>query len=76
MAKKDVTRLAVEHAADVVERVIQTIEGLIPYGPDKVLYTPEELRRQIRKMSGPPLLELMDQLGDPEMVLEAKRAKT
>ena len=70
--ERDITGRAVQQSAKVVARVMERVTQKVPLGPGQVRMTPEELKGEIAKMRGEPLLRMAEMLGSEEM-LEAMR---
>ena len=54
---------------DITGRAVQQ---KVPLGPGNVKMTPDELKREVAKMRGEPLLRMAEMLGNDE-VLDALR---
>ena len=72
--EKDITGRAVEKSARIVHHVMERIQQKVPLGPDQVKMTPDELKREVVRMRGEPLLQMAQMLGNEE-VLSALRNK-
>ena len=72
--EKDITGRAVEKSARIVQHVMERIQQKVPLGPDQVKMTPDELKREVARMRGEPLLQMAQMLGNEE-VLSALRNK-
>ena len=72
--ERDITGRAVQQSAKVVARVMARVTAKVPLGPGQVKMTPEELKREVAKMRGEPLLRMAELLGNEE-VLDALRNK-
>ena len=72
--EKDITGRAVEKSARIVQHVMERIQQKVPLGPDQVNMTPDELKREVARMRGAPLLQMAQMLGNEE-VLSALRNK-
>ena len=70
--ERDITGRAVQQRAKVVARVMERVQQKVPLGPGQVRMTPEELKREVAKMRGEPLLRMAELLGNEE-VLDALR---
>ena len=55
-------------------RVLSRINQKVPLGPSQVKMTPEEMKREVVRMRGEPLLRMAELLGNEE-VLNAMRNK-
>ena len=70
--ERDITGRAVQTSARIVARVLSRINQKVPLGPSQVRMTPEEMKREVVKMRGEPLLRMAELLGNEE-VLKAMR---
>ena len=70
--ERDITGRAVQQSAKIVARVMERVTQKIPLGPSQVRMTPEEMRKEVMKMRGEPLLQMTQMLGNEE-VLSAMR---
>tara|TARA_R100000808_G_scaffold6830_1_gene20062 strand:- start:16403 stop:16627 length:225 start_codon:yes stop_codon:yes gene_type:complete len=70
--ERDITGRAVQQSAKIVARVLERVTTKVPLGPSQVKMTPEEMRREVSKMRGEPLLRMAEMLGNEE-VLRAMR---
>ena len=70
--ERDITGRAVQQSARIVQNVIERINQKVPLGPDQVKMTPEELRREVSKMRGEPLLKMAELLGNDEVLSALK----
>jgi hypothetical protein len=70
--EKDITGRAVEQSAKIVARVMERVTQKVPLGPAQVKMTPEEMRREVAKMRGEPLLRMAEMLGNEEMLRAMK----
>ena len=70
--EKDITRRAVEQSAKIVARVMERVTQKVPLGPAQVKMTPEEMRKEVAKMRGEPLLKMAEMLGNDEMLRAMK----
>ena len=70
--ERDITGRAVQQSAKIVQRVMNRVQQKVPLGPGNVKMTPEEMKREVAKMRGEPLLRLAEMLGNEE-VLDALR---
>ena len=70
--ERDITGRAVQQSAKIVQRVMNRIQQKVPLGPSQVKMTPDELRREVSRMRGEPLRQMVDLLGSTE-VLDAIR---
>ena len=76
MPTKDRTRRSVEGAAERALHVIAKFKDIVPLGPDRVKMSPSELKRNLKDAEGAQLLQMMQQLGGPEAILEIMRGNT
>jgi len=72
--ERDITGRAVQQSAKVVARVMERVQQKVPLGPGQVKMTPEELKREVAKMRGEPLLRMAELLGNEE-VMDALRSR-
>ena len=70
--ERDITGRAVQQSAKIVQRVMERVQQKVPLGPGNVKMTPDELKREVAKMRGEPLLRMAEMLGNEE-VLDALR---
>jgi len=70
--ERDITGRAVQQSAKIVRRVMNRVQQKVPLGPGNVRMTPEEMRKEVTKMRGEPLLRMAEMLGNEE-VLDALR---
>jgi len=70
--ERDITGRAVQQSAKIVQRVMNRVQQKVPLGPGNVRMTPEEMKREVAKMRGEPLLRMAEMLGNEE-VLDALR---
>ena len=70
--ERDITGRAVQQSAKIVQRVMERVQQKVPLGPSNVKMTPDELKREVAKMRGEPLLRMAEMLGNDE-VLDALR---
>ena len=70
--ERDITGRAVQQSAKIVQRVMNRVQQKGPLGPGNVKMTPEEMKREVAKMRGEPLLRMAEMLGNEE-VLDALR---
>ena len=70
--ERDITGRAVQQSAKIVARVMERVTQKVPLGPSQVKMTPEEMRKEVAKMRGEPLLRMAEMLGNEE-VLRAMR---
>jgi hypothetical protein len=72
MAERDITGRAVQQSAKIVANVIARVQQKVPLGPSQIRMSPEELKKEVSKMRGEPLLRMAELLGD-EQTMEALR---
>ena len=70
--ERDITVRAVQQSAKIVQRVMARGQQKVPLGPSNVKMTPEELKKEVARMRGEPLLRMAEILGNEE-VLDAMR---
>ena len=70
--ENDITGRAVEQSAKIVARVMERVTQKVPLGPAQVKMTPEEMRKEVAKMRGEPLLKMAEMLGNEEMLRAMK----
>tara|TARA_Y100001951_G_C11234921_1_gene236838 strand:- start:705 stop:929 length:225 start_codon:yes stop_codon:yes gene_type:complete len=70
--ERDITGRAVQQSAKIVRRVMDRVQQKVPLGPSQVKMTPDELKREVARMRGQPLMQMVDMLGSSE-VLDAIR---
>ena len=72
--ERDITGRAVQSSARIVARVLERVTNKVALGPSQVRMTPEELKKEVGRMRGEPLLRMAELLGNEE-VLDALRSK-
>ena len=72
--ERDITGRAVQQSAKIVQRVMARVQEKVPLGPGNVRMTPEELKKEVAKLRGEPLLRMAEMLGN-EDVIDALRNK-
>ena len=70
--ERDITGRAVQQSAKIVQRVMNRVQQKVPLGPGNVKMTPDEMRKEVTKMRGEPLLRMAEMLCNEE-VLDALR---
>ena len=70
--EKDITGRAVEKSARIVQHVMERIQQKVPLGPDQVKMTPDELKKEVARMRGEPLLQMAQMLGNEEVLQALK----
>ena len=68
MPEKDVTRRAVELAANTVARVKETLFSQISTGPTKVRMTPGEIKREIERGNTRMLRHAMEIMDEDQLL--------
>ena len=66
--ERDITGRAVQQSAKIVANVMGRVQQKVPLGPGQVKMTPEELKREVAKMRGEPLLRMAELLGNEEVI--------
>ena len=67
--EKDITRRAVERAAESVTRVLENVrKNVMPYGPSNVKLTPRELRGVLEKAQNRDLNRQIVQNMDEDQI--------
>ena len=66
--ERDITGRAVQSSARIIGRVMERVQQKVPLGPGQVNMSNEELRKEVRRMKGEPLMQLVDILGDQEVM--------
>ena len=66
--ERDITGRAVQQSARIVASVMSRIQAKVPLGPGQVKMTPEELKREVARMRGEPLLRMAEVLGNEEVI--------
>ena len=66
--ERDITGKAVQQSAKIVARVLARVTEKVPLGPGNVKMTPEELKKEVGKMRGEPLLRMAELLGNEEVI--------
>lgn len=61
-----------EQSARIVARVMERVTQKVPLGPSQVKMTPEEMRKEVSKMRGEPLLRMAEMLGNEEVLRAMK----
>ena len=70
--ERDITGRAVQQSAKIVQRVMNRVQQKVPLGPGNVKMTPEEMRKEVSKMRGEPLLRMAEMLGNEEVLRAMK----
>ena len=73
--ERDITGRAVEQSAKIVAKVLSRVTTKVPLGPGQVKMTPEEMKREVAKMRGEPLLRMAEMLGREETLAALKENK-
>ena len=66
--ERDITGRAVQQSAKIVQRVMDRIQQKVPLGPSQVKMSREELKSEMSRMRGEPMLRLAEILGDDEVM--------
>ena len=66
--ERDITGKAVQQSARIVANVMSRIQAKVPLGPGQVKMTPEELKREVSRMRGEPLLRMAEVLSNEDMI--------
>jgi len=66
--ERDITGRAVQQSAKIVSRVMERVTQKVPLGPSQVRMSREELRTEVHRMRGEPMLRLAEILGDDEIM--------
>ena len=66
--ERDITGRAVQQSARIVQRVMDRIQQKVPLGPSQVKMSREELRTEMSRMRGEPMMRLAEILGDDEVM--------
>ena len=66
--ERDITGRAVQQSARIVQRVMDRVQQKVPLGPSQVKISREELRGEMSRMRGEPMLRLAEILGDDEVM--------
>jgi hypothetical protein len=72
--ERDITGRAVQQSAKIVARVMERVTNKVPLGPSQVRLTPAEMRKEVQRMRGEPLLRMMELMGEEE-VFSALRSR-
>ena len=73
--ERDITGRAVQQSAKIVARVMERVTQMVPLGPSQVSMTPQEMRAEVAKMRGEPLLQMAQLLGNEETLAALKENK-
>ena len=73
--KKDITRKAVETFQTVLERAIDQMGTIVPYGPSTVAVTPKELARKLEQLGPDGRANLATRIGENEMLELMRQAQ-
>ena len=73
--ERDITGRAVQQSAKIVARVMERVTQKVPLGPSQVKMTPAEMRAEVAKMRGEPLLQMAELLGSEETLAALKESK-
>ncbi len=66
--ERDITGRAVQQSAKIVQRVMDRIQQKVPLGPSQVKMSREELKVEMSRMRGEPMMRLAEILGDDEVM--------
>ena len=66
--ERDITGRAVQQSAKIVQRVMNRVQQKVPLGPSQVKMSREELRTEMSRMRGEPMMRLAEILGDDEVM--------
>ena len=66
--ERDITGRAVQQSARIVQRVMDRVQQKVPLGPSQVKMSREELKGEMSRMRGEPMLRLAELLGDDEVM--------
>jgi len=66
--ERDITGRAVQQSAKIVQRVMNRVQQKVPLGPSQVKMSREELKSEMSRMRGEPMLRLAEILGDDEVM--------
>ena len=66
--ERDITGRAVQQSAKIVARVMARVTEKVPLGPGQVKMTPDELKKEVSRMRGEPLLKMAELLGNEEIL--------
>ena len=66
--ERDITGRAVQQSARIVQRVMDRIQQKVPLGPSQLKMSREELRTEMSRMRGEPMMRLAEMLGDDEVM--------
>ncbi len=66
--ERDITGRAVQQSARIVQHVMDRVQQKVPLGPSQVKMSREELRGEMSRMRGEPMLRLAEILGDDEVM--------
>ena len=72
---KDISRLAVEKAAETVARVRKKLKTVIPYGPRMGRPTAAEWQRALKQPTPTMIQQLIDTVGEQRALELLMRAK-
>ena len=70
--ERDITGRAVQQSAKIVANVIARVQSKVPLGPSQVKMTPEEMKQEVTRMRGEPLLRMAEMLGSAETLASLK----
>ena len=70
--ERDITGRAVQQSARIIASVMSRVQSKVPLGPGQVRMTPEELKKEVSRMRGEPLLRMAEVLGNEEVLSALK----
>ena len=72
--ERDITGRAVQSSARIVARVMERVPNKVTLGQSQVRLTPEEMKKEVQRMRGEPLLQMAQMMGNEE-ILSALRSE-
>ena len=66
--ERDITGRAVQQSAKIVQRGMNRVQQKVPLGPSQVKMSRDELKSEMSRMRGEPMLRLAEILGDDEVM--------
>ena len=70
--ERDITGRAVQQSARIIASVMSRVQSKVPLGPGQIRMTPEELKKEVSRMRGEPLLRMAEVLGNEEVLSALK----
>ena len=70
--ERDITGRAVQQSARIIASVMSRVQSKVPLGPGQVRMTPGELKKEVSRMRGEPLLRMAEVLGNEEVLSALK----